>query len=176
MAELWELELPGDGTMEIQMLEEQLIGSGDPIIYSISTTSDIYVRAEGNCDTSLTTSSTISIEIQTSDPTSISATQTTICAGNSIDLTVTGGSVGTSGTWAWYESDPNILVSPPLFLSASPIYPGLSPGITTTYYVRAEGCDTSNTAALTINVNSISIDATSILPQMEPYAQAVQLL
>lgn len=139
-----------------------LLGTGDPFVLSAATTTNVYVRAEGTCDTSNTANVTVTIETPTSDPALVTATNTTICQGDQVDLTVTGGSLGTSGMWTWYDGDPTSTVLIPLYTSGTTLYPGVTPLVTTTYYVRAEGCDTSAVAAITITVNSNSTDATSV--------------
>lgn len=139
-----------------------LLGMGDPYILTASVTTTVFVRAEGACDTSNTTSAVITIETPTSDPTLVTATNTTVCQGDLVDLTVNGGGLGTSGLWTWYTGDPTASVLVPVYSSATTLYAGVIPLVTTTYYVRAEGCDTSAVAALTIIVNTNSTDATSV--------------
>ena len=139
-----------------------LLGTGDPFLLSASTTTHVFLRAEGNCDTTNTVSQIVTIESPTSSPTAVTATSTTICQGDNVDLSVSGGGLGTSGLWTWYTSDPTATVLTPVFSSTTTLYPGVSPLFTTTYYVRAEGCDTSNVAAITITVNTNSNDASAI--------------
>ena len=139
-----------------------LLGFGDPFVLNSSITTNVFLRAEGNCDSTSTVNQIITIETPTGSPAGITATNTTICQGDNVDLTVSGGSLGTSGLWTWYTNDPTSAVLIPVFSSATTLYPGVSPSITTTYFVRAEGCDTSAVAALTINVNTNSNDASSL--------------
>ena len=140
-----------------------LIGNGNPLNgNSISATTDFYVRAEGNCDTSNTANQLVLVETTSIAPTSITSTQTTICAGNTIDLTSVGGTLGTNANFAWYDQNPLTNTIAPIFTSTSVNYTGVSPLASTTYYVRAEGCDTTLTATISIIVETLSIDPTGI--------------
>jgi len=139
-----------------------LLGTGDPFLLTATTTTNVFLRAEGNCDTTNTVSQTVTIETPTTAPSGITATNTTICQGDNIDLTVTGGGLGTSGLWTWYTSDPTASILTPVYSSGTTLYPGVIPPVTTTYFVRAEGCDTSTVAAITITVNTNSNDASGI--------------
>ncbi|MBK7432715.1 MAG: T9SS type A sorting domain-containing protein [Chitinophagaceae bacterium] len=82
--------------------------------------------------------------------TSATKNKDNICAGFSVNLGITGGSLGTGGSWKWYSgSCGGTLVGTGSSISVSPT-------ATTTYYVRAEG-DCNNTACqqvtITINCN-----------------------
>lgn len=139
------------------------VGAGNPLNgLNVLGTTNYYVRAEGNCDTSASANNTVTIAIPPTDPTGVTATQTTICSGNQINLEVQGGSLGTNGQWAWYDTNPTTGNPAPLQTSSSTLFAGVSPTTTTTYYVRAEACDTTTTAAITIIVNSLSQDPTGV--------------
>lgn len=75
-----------------------------------------------------------------------------ICPGISVNLGLTGGSLGTGGSWKWYSgSCGGTLVGTGSSLS-------VTPATTTTYYVRAEGdCNNTTCVAVTVNV-SCNID------------------
>lgn len=81
---------------------------------------------------------------------SFAATGTTrsknnICPGFSVNLGITGGSLGTNASWKWYTgSCGGTLVNTGPTLT-------VTPAVTTTYYVRAEG-DCNNTACQTVTV------------------------
>lgn len=140
------------------------VGTGSPLTgINVATSTTFYVRAEGNCDTSNSAFTTVTIDIPPIAPTAVTATQTTICAGSTVDLTVTGGSLGTGGQWAWYTTDPTVGSPIPVFTSGSTVYSGVSPPTTTTYYVRAEACDTTAALSVTITVNTLSQDPSSVL-------------
>ncbi|MGX7668408.1 SBBP repeat-containing protein, partial [Flavobacterium pedocola] len=78
----------------------------------------------------------------------VSATSTTICASGSSTLSITAGSLNSATQWQWYSTS----------CGGSSIGSGtsvtVSPGTTTTYYVRGEGgCATSGSCAtITITV------------------------
>jgi hypothetical protein len=75
-------------------------------------------------------------------PASVSVVPPGITAGSSSTLTVVGGSLGSSSSWCWHTTSD---------CSDSPIGHGSSivvyPTITTSYYVRAEGCNNTNPAS-----------------------------
>lgn len=133
-----------------------LLGTGNPFSTTLSNNAVIYVRAEGNC--LITTSATIAITVQNPSgaPTSIAASQTTICSGESINMTALGGIQGTAALYAWYDVNPTIGFPVPVFTSTSSSFNGVSPIVNTTYYVRLQGCDTTATASIAIVVNSLS--------------------
>jgi gliding motility-associated-like protein len=140
-----------------------LLGTGNPLNgVTINGTTDVYVRIESPCGNTGSVSTTITIAIPPTDPTGITATQTTICNGDQINLQVTGGSLGTNGQWAWYDVNPTTGNPAPLSTSTSTLLAGVSPTVTTTYFVRAEACDTTAAVAITIIVNSLSTDPTGV--------------
>lgn len=70
-----------------------------------------------------------------------------ICPGISVDLGITGGSLGTNAVWRWYTGN----------CGTSLVGTGASitvtPAVTTTYYVRAEGdCNTTACVVVTVNI------------------------
>jgi hypothetical protein len=70
-----------------------------------------------------------------------------ICPGISVNLGITGGSLGTNAVWRWYTGGcGTTLIGTGPSLSVTPI-------ITTTYYVRAEGdCNTTTCQTVTVNI------------------------
>ncbi|MBP7269721.1 MAG: T9SS type A sorting domain-containing protein, partial [Bacteroidia bacterium] len=85
-------------------------------------------------------------------PTGANASSASICLGNSVTLSVAGGSLGTGASWVWYEGGCG---------TGSPIGTGASITITPgsfgliSYFVRAEGtCNT--TACATVDVDVVS--------------------
>ncbi len=71
-----------------------------------------------------------------------------ICPGISVSLGITGGSLGTSASWKWYTGSPGgTLVGTGAALTVTPL-------VTTTYYVRAEGsCNTTVDRSVTITIS-----------------------
>ncbi|MCX7863346.1 MAG: gliding motility-associated C-terminal domain-containing protein [Bacteroidales bacterium] len=94
-------------------------------------------------------------------PTNIVATDTIICAGQQVTLTVQGGSLGSGAQWTWYTDN----------CGGTPIGTGnsiqVSPTSTTTYYVNAVGsCGTTECTYLKIEISQppvISINSNSPL-------------
>ena len=134
-----------------------LIGNGNPLTnIPISSTTDFYVRAEGICDSSNTVNLLVIVEDISIAPTSLTASQTIICEGASIDLTAIGGTLGTNASYAWYDVDPLTNNTPPIFITSNNIISGITPTSSTIYYVRAEGCDTTLSASILITVETLS--------------------
>jgi hypothetical protein len=75
-----------------------------------------------------------------------------ICPGIAVNLGITGGTLGTSAVWRWYTGSPGgTLVGTGTALT-------VTPAVTTTYYVRAEGdCNTTTDQAVTVFI-SCNID------------------
>ncbi len=134
------------------------VGSGASISVSPSTTTTYFVRAEGGCGPTACESVTVTVEQPSTDPTSASASPASYCTGGSSTLTVNGGSLGTGADWVWYEAGCAL---------GAPVGNGLSisvsPTITTTYFVRAEGnCNNTSCTSVTVTVNQSGADPTSI--------------
>ncbi len=83
---------------------------------------------------------------------SIAATAATknknnICPGISVNLGITGGTLGTNANWRWYTGNcGTTLIGTGTSLT-------VTPAVTTTYYVRAEGdCNTTTCQAVTVTI------------------------
>lgn len=139
-----------------------LLGAGSPFVTTLNNTTNVFVRAEGPCGITNTANQIVVVETPSVPPTSLSATQSTICVGGSTDLTVSGGAPGTGAQYAWYDADPTIGLPTPVFTSNGVNYTGVTPLVTTTYYVRLEGCDTTAAVSTTITVNTLSSDPSGI--------------
>ena len=132
------------------------VGTGNTISVSPSSTTTYYVQATGDCNTTTCVSVIVTVGILSTDPTSATATNTTICEGSSTDLTVNGGSLGTNATWEWYSgSCGGISVGTGVSIS-------INPTTTTTYYVMAEG-DCNNTACTSVTINVIILNIDTII-------------
>ncbi len=134
------------------------VGSGASISVSPTTTTTYFVRAEGGCAPTTCESVTVTVEQPSTDPTSASASPASYCTGGSSTLTVNGGSLGTGADWVWYEAGCAL---------GTPVGNGLSisvsPLVTTTYFVRAEGnCNNTSCTSVTVTVNQSGADPTSI--------------
>ncbi len=100
--------------------------------------------------------------VQSAAPSSASASPITTCGG-STTLNVNGGSLGTGASWKWYTGG----CGGSYVGSGSSI--NVSPGSTTTYYVRAEGnCNTTGCASVTVTVNSSSTAPSSASASPNP--------
>lgn len=139
-----------------------LLGTGSPFIANLPSTTNVFVRAEGNCGMTNTVNTTVVVQTPSIAPTTVTASQTTICVGGSINLTASGGAPGTGAQYVWYDVDPTIGLPTPVFTSNGVNYTGVTPLITTTYYVRIEGCDTTAAASTTVTVNQLSSDPSGV--------------
>jgi len=71
-----------------------------------------------------------------------------ICPGISVNLSVVGGTLGTNASWKWYSG----ACGTSLVGTGSSI--SVTPAVTTTYYVRAEGdCNSTTCVAVTVNIS-----------------------
>ncbi|HBS86863.1 MAG TPA: hypothetical protein DEA97_09915 [Bacteroidales bacterium] len=132
-------------------------GTGSSISVNPSATTTYYVRAEGNCNTTTCSSVTITVKTTSTAPASISATSTTVCPGDNVTLSITGGSLGTGASWHWYTGSCGGTAAG----TGSSII--VTPSATTTYYVRAEGdCNTTTCASVTITYQTNSTAPSSI--------------
>ena len=132
------------------------IGTGASITVSPTTTTDYYVRAEGSCNNTACVMVTVTVNQSGSDPTSIAATSTNICPGQTSVLSVVGGALGTGATWEWYSGS----------CGGVPMGTGntisIAPSANTTYFVRAEGtCGNSACASVLITVGVGAGDPTA---------------
>jgi gliding motility-associated-like protein len=134
------------------------VGSGSSINVSPTSTTDYYVRVEGPCG--ITTCATVTVTVNSNSVTagSISASANPICPGDNTTLTVNGGTLGTGANWEWYTGS----CGGTAVGSGNSII--VNPSTATTYYIRAEGtCNNTSCQSITINMNSLSTDPTSIM-------------
>ncbi|HOY32702.1 MAG TPA: hypothetical protein PKW80_12560, partial [Bacteroidales bacterium] len=119
--------------------------------YSVTTSGTYYFRAyNANCGWGTQNSASVTMNYSSTAPTGISGT-TTICSGGSTTLTQSGGSLGTGGIWYWYSGSCG-----GAFISSGSASITVSPGSTTSYFVRAQGtCNTTTCASTTITVNNV---------------------
>lgn len=121
---------------------------------TLSATTTYYVRLAGTCNTTTCAQVTVPFTTPSVDPTSASASATTICAGDPVTLTVNGGSLGTGSTWEWYSGSCGTGVN-----VGSGVSIAVSPTTSTTYYVRAEGgCGPTACVNVSITVNQLSVN------------------
>jgi hypothetical protein len=124
------------------------IGVGSSIIVTPQKSSWYYVRAEGKYNITGCAKIFINVNERSENPLSISGART-ICEGEKVILTLSGGKLAKDANWKWYSG---ICSGTPIATGASISF---SPYVTTTYYVRGEGvCNTTQCISTTVNVNS----------------------
>ena len=140
-----------------------LVGSGASINVSPSSTTTYFVRAQGNCNTTACAAVTVNVNTPSSAPSSANASNNPICGGGSTTLSVGGGSLGTGASWNWYAGG----CGGSFVGSGSSIT--VSPGTTTTYFVRAQGtCNTTACASVTVTSGAISVAPVSATASPNP--------
>ena len=139
-----------------------LAGMGNSLSVSPTTTTTYYGRYENGapCNyNSLCAQVTLTVNQKSADPTSASASPSTICNGQSSSLMLNGGGGGTGETIKWYTASCGGT------LAGSGNDLSVSPTTTTTYYGRYEDAAPCNfnslCAQVTVTVNQISTDPTS---------------
>jgi gliding motility-associated-like protein len=111
---------------------------------------NVCVTASNLCGPSASTCFPVTVSTASVAPTSATATPNPICVGSSTTLNVNGGSLGTGANWNWYTGScgGSLVGSGPSLT--------VSPGTTTTYYVRAQGtCNTTTCQSVTVTVNPV---------------------
>lgn len=124
-----------------------LVGSGNTLNVSPTSTTTYFVRAEGDCNNTNCVSLTIIVETNSTAPTSVTSSQDPVCIGDSTLLTASGANLGVGSYYAWYTGGCGIT----LVDTGASIY--VSPLASTTYYVRAEG-SCNQTTCISILVNT----------------------
>jgi predicted outer membrane repeat protein len=138
-----------------------LIGTGDAITVSPASTTTYYVRYNGTCNTTSCAVVTVTVSALSTAPTGATGT-TSVCSGGSTTLTVAGGFKGSGAVTEWFTGS----CGGTLIGTGDAIT--VSPGSTTTYYVRySGGCNTTSCAAVTVTVfNSVMAACTTNNPSM----------
>ncbi|PCJ78661.1 MAG: hypothetical protein COA57_16030 [Flavobacteriales bacterium] len=120
--------------------------------YPVSSTATYYVRARNNtsgCWSTACGSVSVTVNVSSIAPAGASASPSSIPVGNSSTLTFSGGSLGTGGSWQWYTGGCGVTGA------GSGTSITVSPTVTTTYYVRAEGtCNNTSCVSVTVTVSS----------------------
>jgi hypothetical protein len=130
-------------------------GEGESIEVSPTITTTYYVRLEGDCGKTACASVKVDVKTASTAPTTTSVTGDKYCSGDDSKATikVTNGSLGTGAKWVWYTGGCGIENSGTKAGEGESIE--VSPTITTTYYVRAEGegdCATTTCATAVVAV------------------------
>jgi hypothetical protein len=153
-------------------------GSTSPILVPVnpatSTTYTITSLSDAYCsNTSFTGSATVTVNVKSADPTSATASATTICNGFSTILTLNGGGGGNNETIRWYAGScgEGTAVGSGNNLSVSPT-------TTTTYFGRYENSGACNyataCASITITVIPASVGGTVSTAQTICYNTQLQ--
>jgi len=135
---------------------------------SPTSTTTYYLRYDVLSNTSLdafpgtqssyVASTTITVRQPPTAPTGVLGTAT-ICEGNNVTLTATGGSVGSGATYQWYAGGCG---------SGSVLGTGVSinvsPTTTTTYYVRRVGNSPCNSTVTSCASGTVIVNAVSVVP------------
>jgi hypothetical protein len=130
-----------------------LIGQGASISVSPSSTTTYFVRAVGVCNTTACATVTINVSALPCGPQSITASSTSICAGNAVTLSVTG-TLTSGAVWRWYKNGCGLGTSVGTGATIAVI-----PTATTTYFVRAEGGSCGLTTCLSVAVSVSAVPA-----------------
>lgn len=120
--------------------------SGSTFSTGITTVTYEGEDASGN---TVTCSFDVSVDTESTDPSSVTASTTSVCAGEPVVLTVNGGSLGTNAQWFWYiGSCGGQVVGAGTSITVNPLS-------TANYFVRADGpCNTTLCAEILVNVTA----------------------
>lgn len=112
-------------------------------------TTTVTYEAEDAAGNTAQCSFDVIVDTESTDPTSVTANTTSVCAGEPVMLSVNGGSLGTNAQWLWYVGGcGGQLVGAGATITVNPL-------TTANYYVRAEGpCNTTLCADIVINVTA----------------------
>ena len=116
--------------------------------FTPGTTTVTYEAEDGGGNTAQC-SFDIIVDTESTAPTSVTASATSVCAGEPVTLDVNGGSLGTNAQWLWYVGGcGGQLVGAGSSITVNPL-------TTANYYVRAEGpCNSTSCADVVINVTA----------------------
>ena len=94
------------------------------------------------------------------DPSSLSISQDTLCAAGNVDITVSGGSLGTNAQWELFETSCGSAV---ISTSSNGTFSGVAANSSNTYYARANGfCNTTTCVDVDFFLADSSFPATNI--------------
>jgi hypothetical protein len=132
-----------------------------PGTYTVTYT----VAASGGCAIYTTTAS-VTVNSSSAAPTGATTSATTLCGSGTVNLTVTGGTLGSGASWKWYSGTCGGTA-----VGTGATLNNVAVNATTTYFVRAEGtCGNTACASVTVTVftqPAVTLTAspyTSLLP------------
>ena len=141
------------GALSVNFLDATLMSAG---IYNFT-----YTLSGTVCSSSAVTVAITIDEIST-DPSSLAASNSNICAAGPVDFTVIGGSLGTGAQWELYSGSGSCGTTLE-GTSLTGSFNGINVSATENYFVLATGiCNTTNCASTTVTLSTISIDPTDL--------------
>ena len=124
---------------------------------AVSSSDTYFAKANGYCNTTTCVNTDVLLANTSTDPISITTSDTIVCQNNNVILDVVGGSLGTGAQWNWYDD----VCGGNLVGQGSTL--NVNPTSTTTYSVRAEGyCNNTLCEDITIQTYPHYIDLDSI--------------
>ena len=102
---------------------------------NVSSNTTFYCKAD-SCDITSCVSLDVYIVSPSSDPTSLSISNDTLCSAGNVDFTVFGGSLGTNAQWELFE---NSCGGTPIATSTNGTFSTIPVSSSATYYVNANG-------------------------------------
>ena len=124
---------------------------------SISGSETFFAKANGFCNTTTCVNTDVLLANASTDPSSITTSDTIVCQNNNVILTAVGGGLGTGAQWNWYDD----VCGGNLVGQGNTL--NVNPTSTTTYSVRAEGfCNNTLCEDITIQTYPHYIDLDSI--------------
>lgn len=127
--------------------------------YSNTGSYIVHLTNAAGCDST----ATLNLTVNQTSIAAVSATSTAdfneVCIGNSTNLMLNGGSLGTNATWKWYTGSCGGILAG----SGSTIT--VSPTANTTYFARAEGtCNSSPCVQINVSVKTSAVSSLPIMP------------
>ncbi len=126
------------------------LGSSNPLTVGPGT---YYARVTGDCGGPVEASVTVASKTISVDPTSATASPSSVCSGvaTNITLTASGGTVGTGAVVQWYKSS----CGGTLVGTGNPLVVSQTLSSTTTYYARYSGdCNTTGCISTSVNIKT----------------------
>jgi hypothetical protein len=136
------------------------VGEGNPCVVTVNSNTTYIVRAEGTCNSTSCANVNVSVNSESTAPSSPTVTPSSWCSASlpkTVALSATPGTLGTGAQLVWYANS----------CGGSPIGTGSSISVsatgTTAYYVRAEGtCNSTTCASTTFTAASTKVPAPTI--------------
>ena len=143
-------------------------GNGTSIVVNPLQTTVYYVRGEGICNTTVCINGALTVNDTSIAANGITAVQQSICESTSTTLGVSGGVLGTMADWYWYSNG----------CGGNPEGNGttitVSPSVTMSYYVRAEGlCNTTTCVNIQVTVKDSSEMGTGITTSLDTVCEGL---